>query len=183
MRKLLYLVGFVCLFSVSASAQEYNSRLDIFTGYSFVHTAPGAAFSNFNSNGGVGSVALNPTSWFGGVVEVGGVHARRIGGVDVDATAETVMAGPRIMLFHSSPLSPFAQAVFGFIHTNPGYSQQLITHNTFSMAPGVGLDWNATRHVGIRLAQVDYLFTRIPASAGQVNWNNFRYSGGVIFRF
>jgi hypothetical protein len=101
----------------------------------------------------------------------------------VDATAETVMAGPKISFFRRSRLTPFAQALFGFIHTNPGYSQADINHNTFSMAPGVGIDWNMRRHIGIRLAQVDYLFTRMPTSAGNVNWNNFRYSGGVVFRF
>jgi peptidoglycan-associated lipoprotein len=183
MRKFAFLLGLVFLFSISAAAQDYNSKIDIFAGYSFVHTGPGAQLSTFNANGGVASVGLNLTNWLSGVVEVGGVHATNIGGADVDATAETVMAGPKISLFHGSRLSPFAQALFGFVHTNPGYSQQTINHNTFAAAPGVGLDWNATRHVGIRLAQVDYLFTRMPATAGQVNWNNFRYSAGVVFRF
>jgi hypothetical protein len=183
MRKIPPLLALVCLFSAGAKAQGYDSRVDFFAGYSFVHTEPGAELSTFNANGGVGSVALNFTNFLAGVVEVGGVHATNIGGADVDATAETVMAGPKIMLFHSSPLSPFAQVLVGFVHTNPGYSQQPINHNTFAVAPGIGLDWNATRHIGIRLAQVDYLFTRMPANAGQVNWNNFRYSGGIIFRF
>ena len=183
MRKFVCLLGLVLLCSIGAAAQDYNSKLDIFAGYSFVHTSPGAQLSSFNANGGVASAALNFNSWFSGVVEFGGVHASRIGGVDTDATAETVMAGPKISLFHSSTFSPFAQALFGFVHTNPGYSQQTINHNTFAAAPGLGLDWNATRHLGIRLAQVDYLFTRMPASTGQVNWNNFRYSAGVVIRF
>jgi hypothetical protein len=183
MRKIFLLLALVCLCSVGASAQDSGSRIDLFAGYSFVHTEPGTEFSTFNANGGVGSVALNLTDFLAGVVEVGGVHATNIGGADVDATAMTVMAGPKIMLFHRSRLSPFAQALVGFVHTNPGYSQQPIDHNTLAVAPGIGLDWNATRHIGIRLAQVDYLFTRMPATAGQVNWNNFRYSGGIIFRF
>jgi peptidoglycan-associated lipoprotein len=183
MRKFVCLLGLVFLCSFTASAQQRSSVIDIFAGYSFVHTQPGAQLSSFNSNGGVGSVALNFSSWFSGVVEAGGVHTSRISGTDVDATAETFMAGPKISLFHGSRLSPFAQALVGFIHTNPGYSQQTINHNSFAMAPGAGLDWNATRHLGIRLAQVDYLFTRIPASTGQVNWNNFRYSTGIVVRF
>jgi opacity protein-like surface antigen len=183
MRKFLFLVGLVCLFSVSAAAQDYNSKIDIFAGYSFVHNEPGAEFSSFNANGGVASVALNFTSWFSGVVEAGGVHATNIGGADVDATAVTVMAGPKISLFHRGPLTPFAQALVGFVHTDPGYSQQPINHNTLAVAPGVGLDWNVAHHVAIRLAQVDYFFTRMPATSGQVNWNNFRYSTGLVFRF
>lgn len=184
MKKLVCLLGLVCLCSVSASAQGNGGTVvDIFAGYSFVHTEPGAQLSTFNANGGVASAALNFSNWFAGVVEAGGVHASHIGSFDVDATAETVMAGPKIMLFHGSRFTPFGQALFGFIHTNPGYSQQTITHNTFAAAPGVGLDWNATRHVGLRLAQVDYLFTRMPATSGDVNWNNFRYSAGVVLRF
>jgi hypothetical protein len=183
MRKLATLLGFVFLFSLSTAAQDHNSKIDIFAGYSFVHTEPGAQLTTFNANGGVASVALNFSIWFSGVIEAGGVHASKINGADVDATAETFMAGPKISLFHGSALSPFAQVLIGFVHTNPGFSQQTINHNTFAAAPGVGLDWNATRHLGIRLAQVDYLFTRMPATVGQVNWNNFRYSGGIVIRF
>jgi hypothetical protein len=51
------------------------------------------------------------------------------------------------------------------------------------MAPGIGLDWNVTHHVGLRLGQMDYLLTRLPSSTNQVTWNNFRYSAGVVFRF
>jgi opacity protein-like surface antigen len=182
MRKVACLMGLVLLSALSAAAQD-DSRIDIFAGYSFVHTGPGAQLSSFNANGGVASVALNFSSWLSGVVEGGGVHVSKIGGADVDATAETFMAGPKISPLRGSRLSPFAQVLAGFIHTNPGYSQQTINHNTFAMAPGAGLDWNATRHLGIRLAQVDYLFTRMPTSTGQVNWNNFRYSGGVVIRF
>ena len=183
MRGVVCLLGLVFLFSASASAQERTSVLDVFAGYSFVHTEPGAELSTFNANGGVASVALNFNGWLSGVVEAGGVHTSNIAGADVDATAETYMAGPKISFFRSSKLSPFAQVLAGFIHTNPGYSQQTINHNTFAMAPGLGLDWNLTHHLGIRLAQVDYLFTRMPATAGQVNWNNFRYSTGVVVRF
>jgi outer membrane immunogenic protein len=184
MHRVVCLMGlvFLCGWSAAAQAQDVP-RIDLFAGYSFVHTNPGIAFSSFNANGGVASVALNLTNWGSLVVEAGGVHATNIGGADVDATAETLMAGPKISLFHRSSLSPFAQALFGFVHTNPGFSQTTINHNTFAMAPGLGLDWNATRHLGIRLAQVDYLFTRMPTSTNQVNWNNFRYSAGVVLRF
>ena len=181
MRKLALLAGLVFLFSLNASAQD--SKVDVFVGYTFLHTSPPINLSTFNSNGGVASAALNFNSWFSGVIEVGGVHASHIGGADVDATAETVMAGPKISLFRRSSFSPFAQALFGFMHTNPGYNQTAISRDNFAFSPGVGLDWNPWSHFGIRLAQVDYLLARIPTSTNQVNWNNFRYSGGVVLRF
>lgn len=182
MRNVVCLLGLVFLASFSAAAQDVP-KLDLFAGYTYVHTGPEITLPSFNANGGVGSAALNLTNWGSLVVEVGGIHASRINGTDVDATAYTLMAGPKITLFHRSKLSPFAQALFGFAHTNAGFNQTTFNHNNFAMSPGVGLDWNATRHFGIRLGQVDYLLTRIPTSTNQVNWNNFRYSAGVVLRF
>ncbi|HEV7967785.1 MAG TPA: outer membrane beta-barrel protein [Candidatus Acidoferrales bacterium] len=182
MRRVVCLLGLVCLASLSAVAQE-GPKVDLFAGYSYVHTSPGIAFPAFTANGGVGSVALNLTSWGSLVVEVGGIHASTMNGTDVDATALTYLAGPKISLFHRSKFSPFAQALFGFVNTNPGFNQTTINHNTFAMSPGIGLDWNLTRHFGIRIGQVDYLLTRMPTSTNEVNWNNFRYSTGVVFRF
>jgi hypothetical protein len=182
MRKVVCLLGFVFLATLSAAAQDVP-KVDLFAGYSYVHTSPGIALSSFNANGGVGSIALNLTSWGSLVVEAGGIHASVIHGTGVDATALTYLAGPKISLFHRSRFSPFAQALFGFVNTNPGFNQTTLSHNTFAMSPGVGLDWNATRHFGIRLGQMDYLLTRMPTSTNQVNWNNFRYSAGVVLRF
>jgi|SRR5579864_4383574 len=182
MRIVVCLLGLVFLVSLGAAAQDVP-KVDLFAGYSYVHTGPGISLPSFNANGGVGSVALNFTDWGSLVVEVGGIHTGAINGTDVDATALTYLAGPKISFFRHSTFSPFAQALFGVVNTNPGFNQTAIAHNTFAMSPGVGLDWNATRHFGIRLGQLDYLLTRIPTSTNQVNWNNFRYSAGVVLRF
>jgi hypothetical protein len=182
MRKAFYVVGLVCLFSWSAAAQG-NSKIDLFGGYSYVHTSPGIALSSFNANGGVGSVAFNFNSWGSLVAEVGGVHVSHINGADVDANAETFLAGPKISLFRGSKFTPFAQVLAGFARTDAAFNNTSTTFNGFALSPGVGLDWNATRHIGLRLGQVDYLLTRLPTSTNQVNWNNFRYSAGVIVRF
>jgi len=182
MRKLLYVLGLVCLGSVAAAAQDVP-KVDLFAGYSYVHTGPGISAAAFNANGGVGSVAFNFNNWGGLVAEVGGVHVSKIGNADVDASAETFLAGPKISFFQRSHLSPFAQALFGVVRSGPNFNPTANTHYTFATSPGVGLDWNATRHIGIRLGQVDYLLMRIPTSTNQVNWNNFRYSAGVLFRF
>jgi len=182
MRKFVCLLGLVFLFSFTAAAQDVP-KIDLFAGYSFLHTSPGISVPSFNANGGVASAAFNFTNWGSLVLEVGGIHTSNINGADVDATAITYMAGPKISLFHRSKFTPFAQALFGFVNTNPGFNFTTLNHNDFAMSPGVGLDWNATRHLGIRLGQMDYLLTRIPTSTNQVNWNNFRYSAGVILRF
>jgi hypothetical protein len=182
MRKFVCLLGLVFLVSIGAAAQDVP-RVDLFAGYTYEHVSPGIAASSFSANGGVGSVAFNLTNWGSLVLEVGGIHTSKIDGADVDATALTYMAGPKISLFHRSKLTPFAQALFGFVNTNPGFNLTTLNHNDFAVSPGVGLDWNATRHLAIRLGQMDYLLMRIPTSTNQVNWNNFRYSAGVVLRF
>src|SRR6202166_629427 len=142
MRRVVCLLGLVFLVGFSAAAQDVP-KIDLFAGYSYVHTSPDIALSSFNANGGIGSVAFNFTNWGSLVVEAGGIHASTINGTDVDATALAYLAGPKITLFHRSKLSPFAQALFGFTHTNPGFNQTTINHNTFAMSPGVGLDWRS----------------------------------------
>ena len=182
MRKALYVLGLVCLFSLSTAAQD-SSRIDLFGGYSYVHTSPGIALSSFNANGGVGSVAINLNSWGSFVGEVGGIHVSSIHGTDVDGNAETFLFGPKVSLFRSSAFTPFVQVLAGFAHSDAVFNDTANSFNGFALAPGVGLDWNVTHHLGIRLGQVDYLLTRLPTSTNQVNWNNFRYSAGVVFRF
>jgi hypothetical protein len=182
MRKVACLLGLVFLVSMSAAAQG-DSKVDLFAGYSYLHTSPGVTQSSFKANGGDASIAFNVNRWGSFVAEVGGVHASKISGTDVDASAETFLFGPKISLFRKSKLTPFAQALFGFAHSNAAFNGTSTSSNGFAMSPGVGLDWNATRHVGLRLGQMDYLLTRVPTSTNQVNWNNFRYSAGVVFRF
>jgi len=182
MCKYVCLVGLVLFFSLSAAAQG-DSKVDIFAGYSYLHTSPGLHESSFNANGGDVSIAFNVNSWASLVAEVGGIHASSIGGTDVDANAETFLFGPKISLFRQSKLTPFAQALFGFAHSNAAFNLTTTNFNGFAMSPGVGLDWNVTRHFGLRLGQADYLFQRMPTSTNQVNWNNFRYSAGLVIRF
>jgi len=181
MRKAMCLLGLVFLVSMSAAAQD--SKVDLFAGYSYLHTSPGINQFAFKANGGDASVAFNVNSWASLVAEVGGVHASKISGTDVDANAETFLFGPKISLFRKSKLTPFAQALVGFAHSNAAFNGTSFSRNGFAVSPGVGLDWNVTRHIGVRLGQMDYLLTRVPTSTNQVNWNNFRYSVGVVIRF
>jgi hypothetical protein len=181
MRKVLCLLALVFLPSLRAAAQ--NSNVDLFGGYSYLHTSPGIKESSFKANGGDASIAFNLNRWGSFVAEAGGVHASKISGADVDANAETFLVGPKISFFRRSKLSPFAEALFGFAHSNAAFNGTTTSSSGFALSPGVGLDWNFSQHLGLRLGQADYLFQRAPASTNQVNWNNFRYSAGVVFRF
>lgn len=182
MRRVVCLLGLLLLTGAAASAQG-NTKVDIFAGYSYLHTGPGVSSAAFNANGGVGSVAFNFNGWGSFVAEVGGIHASHIGGANVDASAETFLFGPKVSLFRNSRLTPFGQVLFGFAHTNAAFNGTTGTNNGLAISGGAGLDWNLSHHLGIRLGQVDYLFNRVPTATSQVNWNNFRYSAGVVIRF
>ena len=72
-----------------------------------------------------------------------------------------------------------------------GFSAPLDSSNAFAMAFGGGIDIGLSRHFAIRAAQVDFIRTNFNTlnsltgltSGTSTNQNNFRYSGGVIWRF
>src|SRR5258708_26900336 len=108
MRKVVCLLALVFLASLSAAAQD--STIDLFAGYSYLHTSPGIKESSFKANGGDTSPAfhLNPRARF--VPEGGGVLANKNSRPNVDANAETLPFGPKNSLFSRTdhPPSPHA---------------------------------------------------------------------------
>jgi hypothetical protein len=184
MRRLACLLAVSLLFGFAAAAQE---KADVFLGYSYVRQTYGSTVGSFNLNGGVAQVAAYPVSWFGLVGEVGGYMPGNINGTHSSGTEISYLFGPRLSFRHG-PLQPFVQGLVGGDHLSPALQAKLLTPtaNTFAMAIGGGLDLKASRHFAIRLAQVDYFLTRlnspIPANTS-FNQNNFRYSGGIVFRF
>jgi hypothetical protein len=199
MRKFVSFVGLlllVGLVSVSASAQD-NSKIDLFGGYSYLMFRPNSTgvASKINFNGGVGSVAFNLNDWLAGVAEFGGYHAGTIknaAGVTqtgVTANAVTYLFGPKIYK-SMGKITPFGQVLFGGAHGSATSSSVTVSQNGFAMALGGGLDWNASPHFAVRLGQVEYLLSRFNnnvsngvGSGGTGTQNNFRYSGGVVFKF
>ncbi|MFZ0818893.1 MAG: hypothetical protein WAM91_02405 [Candidatus Acidiferrales bacterium] len=194
MRRLVCLLAVSLLFGFSAAAQD---KADVFLGYSYVRQTYGNGVSSFNLNGGVAQVAAYPTSWFGLVGEVG-VYAP--GSITVTTSSTTTTStppgaeisylfGPRISFRHG-PLQPYVEGLFGGFYTSAGLESVLqsaspaASNNTFAMAIGGGLDLKVSHRFSIRLAQVDYFLTRLPNPAAvSFTQNNFRYSGGIVYRF
>jgi hypothetical protein len=80
------------------------------------------------------------------------------------------------------------QGLFGGYHTSRSMAQVqgAANSNSFAMAIGGGVDLKVSHHFAIRLAQVDYFMTRLDnslLSPSSFSQNNFRYSGGIVFRF
>jgi len=153
-----------------------DSKADVFAGYSFVHVSPqNQANATFNVNGGDAQVADNFTPRFAGVAEFAGYAGGKNG---FSSTIIAYMFGPRISFRHDK-WTPFVQAVFG------GGRIQFPQHqysNAFAMAVGGGVDYNLNTHWAVRPAQIDFFETKF--NDGHNNRQlNFRYSGGIVYRF
>ena len=92
----------------------------------------------------------------------------------------TLLFGPRFNLRNSSPLIPFAHALFGVSRykagvKNSNFSCPDTSETAFAMGLGAGLDIRAGRRIDIRPIQVDYL----PVFFDHGREDGIRFSAGV----
>lgn len=182
-RKIALLLFVSLLLGFSASAQD--SKADMYVGYQYTrqHYGPGATF---NMNGGVGQIAVYPTSWLGIVGEVSGNAVGNIHGfTGSGGTLYSYMGGARLAFRHG-PLQPYVQGLFGAGQLDSTLQARLgsASSTAYAMALGGGLDLKASRHFAVRLIQGDYFLTRFtnPLNA-RFSQNNFRLSTGLVLRF
>jgi outer membrane immunogenic protein len=179
MRRWALLCGVMLLSAVAASAQD-APKVEVFAGYSYLHTSLSGTGVTASLNGGSASVSYNPNSWLGIVGDFGGYH----GGGDefgdgVNGVVYTYLFGPKAT-FHVGRITPFIHTLFGGAHASAG--SRYGSENAFAMASGGGIDWNATEHLGIRVVEADYLLTTLD-DGGNNRQNNVRLSAGFTFRW
>jgi len=171
MQKLSWLLGLVVLLGASAPAQEETPTVDLFGGYSYVHTS--TPISGLNANGGSASLAINANHWLGFVADFGGYH----GSIEpIGVTNFTYLFGPRFSYRSKSPVTPFAQVLLGGVHQTAGAFGASDSHNAFAMTVGGGLDLRADSHWSWRMVQAEYLFTNLTNQQ-----NGLRVSTGVVY--
>jgi opacity protein-like surface antigen len=205
MKKLLAVFALLAVSGVPALAQERGGETPLFevnAGYTFMHwqvpPALGTPPNYYNYNGFNAGAAYNITHWFAAVADISGVYNSQpnTGSGPTNSHIYSYLFGPRVYPLGHHKLTPFVHALFGVstfrlnipaFGGNPALPPE--TDNAFSFAVGAGLDWKVTKHIAIRLAQLDYQETRLLhtlAADSQVspdNQNNFKYSGGVVIRF
>jgi peptidoglycan-associated lipoprotein len=89
------------------------------------------------------------------------------------------MFGPTVRFRNDSRVTPFAHALFGggrFSLSGAGLSG---AETDFTWAAGGGVDVGVSQHLGVRLAQADFLQTRVAGNSQ----NHFRFSAGIVFKF
>jgi Outer membrane protein beta-barrel domain len=179
MKRWACLCAVVLLSAVAASAQD-TPKVEVFGGYSYLHSSVSGTTFTANLNGGSASVSFNPNSWLGIVGDFGGYHGGVNGlGNGINGEVYSYLFGPKAT-FRTGKITPFLQTLFGGVHTSSGsfYASQ----NAFAMASGGGIDWNASKHLGVRLVQADYLLTTLNDGANS-RQNNVRVSAGVVLRW
>lgn len=167
----------ILLFAGIASAQD-DPKVEVFGGYSYLHTSVGGGVPGTNFNGGSGSVSFNPNRWLGIVGDFGGYHTGSFAGSGFSGSVISYLFGPKIA-FRGEKVTPFVQALFGGARVSSGGASL----NGFATALGGGFDYNATPRIGIRVIQAEYVLTKFNFGPGFTSQNSARISTGVVFRF
>jgi hypothetical protein len=176
MKKILGLFGLFMLASVPAMAQYSGPRVEVNGGYTFTsYDTPGGG-PRTNFNGWDAGAAFNVTTWLGAAADFDGSYASP-GGISVHNY--TYMFGPRIYPMGHHKITPYVQGLFGGSHISiPSFP---FTDSAFAWEIGGGIDYSIGEHIAIRVAEIDYEQTR-DFQPGP-DQNNFKYKGGIVFRF
>jgi hypothetical protein len=189
----------VFVFGTNLIAQD---RFDVFAEYSYLRFSPTiTGLSARDFNGGGGGAQLNFLKILGIKADVMAygttTFTRTINGTTIHSSGNmlTYMFGPvlRIPIWR---IKPFGEVLFGASHTD-AYTNlgsaisvsgititRIQNQHPFTLAAGGGLDISITHHFGIRPAEFDYVLTRYSNPLTSTNnQNNFRYCGGLIFKF
>lgn len=191
MRKLLTFASLLVLTFVSAP--KAYGQIELYGGYS--HLSLNSAPSNIgsSSNGWAGGAYLHLLGPWGIEADYSNHY-----GVSPNALSPgyyvpgfTELYGPRFTL--SLPkIHPYVHALFGTVHgvaiddvpdapcsITLGCPTFTARENAVGMAFGGGLNVKATRHIWLRLVQVDYLRAQFTNNSQ----NDTRISAGLVFRF
>ena len=201
MRKYLLVVGVLSLLlcGVYSPAQDY-SKLEAFFGYSFLHVDTGnTGIPNQIPAGFNADVTYYFLHFLGGTADF--QYHKKDYGDGIPNNSEnclTICGTASIINFHVGPrfkarvgkVEPFAHALLGFTHGNFDPNGGLVpdpSDNAFSTKIGAGLDYAATRHFAIRIAEANFYYTKFKPTDmfnlnGQDHQNNFTLSTGIVFR-
>lgn len=181
MKRVLWLIPAVLLFSAAARAQDVTPAWEFSGGYSYLGANLNG--SHFHLNGGGGTITENLNGWFGGRVEVNAYQGNETivtAGVPTkfSVNAQTLTYGPVFSYRHFSRITPFGHVQLGAIHGSANYLGISQSAYKFAVAPGAGVDFALNRRTAIRV-NGEYLLTRFLSLTQQ----NFTATVGVVVRF
>jgi outer membrane immunogenic protein len=176
----------VALFALlpSAYAQEFP-RAEVFGGYSYLNIDTEGVGDRVSAHGWAASATVNVNSWLGVMADFSGHYKPDCASLSgLTCRDYSYLFGPK--LSHRLPDSkavPFGYGLVGAHNVGAGLLGVTVSQNSFAFAVGGGFDYAVTRNISIRVAQVDYLFTRHLQQIGGTHQNNIRAAAGVVFAF
>ena len=154
--------------------------LELYGGYSFARLV-GSGGTSSNLNGGMGSIGWNVKPW----LQIVGDSSYNF--VTISGTKNVLYGnhfGPRY--FHRSRnrwgITPFVEGLVGGSRVDTsvaGSSAYNTSNNCISYKAGGGIDIHPSRHIDIRLFDVDYYRTAFGTNLHQ---NNYWASTGIVVR-
>jgi hypothetical protein len=198
MRKFAVVTVFVLVLGSFAVAQIEQKpfevpRTEFFIGYAHEYADLSGSFSGtlgtvFGNSTGLNGFAFEASHFLhnnlGFTVDIARTSNKRLDPTGIGYVRTSYLAGPNYRLPRYGFFSPSVHVLAGIDHgvfTVPENLPSTFTfgNTEFAAAAGATLDGNLSRHVAIRLVQVDYLYSH---HYGE-NQNSFRYAGGVVLRF
>jgi hypothetical protein len=188
MRKVLTFASLLGLL-VLVSAPKAYSQIELYGGYSHLSLKDAPSSIGSSANGWAGGAYLHLLGPWGIEADYSkpyGVSPNPVGGSGYYVPGLTQLYGPRFTLALPR-IHPFVHALFGTVHgttdlgfaVNPNGSPTSVSENAVGMAFGGGLNVRGTRHIWLRLIQVDYLRAQFTGNTQ----NDTRISAGLVFRF
>jgi hypothetical protein len=191
---------FVLAFAALAMAQMEPKpfevpNTEIFVGYAYQYADTSGANVAVPSFGLVNATSTNLNgvafefshyfhSRLGFTIDLARGSNSAVDSTGIKYSRTSYMAGPTYRLHEIAFLTPSVHVLAGFDHddfTIPTNLPSTFDQKdlNFAAAAGVTLDANLSRHLAVRMAQVDYLYTHHYGD----NQSSFRYCGGVVIRF
>jgi opacity protein-like surface antigen len=172
------------------------------------------ALPTYFFNGWSAEAQYNADRWLGIAADFGGRSGtpitasrdRTLAGLPKE-TAYSFLAGPVLSYRTKSRFTPYAHGLFGWDRTSLGASiitgsvtspvpVNATSYNDFAMALGGGVDYRFTRHLSVRLGQLDWYHTSVNLNKFYTNalggtlleglstrQANLRFSVGAVVRF
>jgi hypothetical protein len=187
-------VFLLVIFCAFVAVAQDAPKAEVFGGYQFfsLDTKNFGGLDRQTFQGWDADVAANLNKNFGIVGDISGAYkseSASSGGVSAEAKLRlyNFLFGPRFS-YRTEKVTPFAEVLFGAGHLSASGSATGLgsvsgSLNGFAMAFGGGIDINAGKHVAIRPAKFDYVMNRFSDSGVSETLHNFRYAGGIVFKF
>jgi hypothetical protein len=190
MRNFTVLLVSLLVLGASSLAQMEPKPLEIpktefFLGYAYQHadTSGSPVVNSTNLNGFGVEFSHYFNNKLGYTIDIARDSNSAVDSTGIKYVRTSYLAGPSYRLRQVGFLSPSVHALAGLDHddfTVPFPAAIIDFKNTdFAAAAGVAFDGNLSRHLAVRLAQVDYLYTHHYGT----NQSSFRYMGGIVARF